>query len=81
MKYQQAWQSFGKCWDNIEFILKLKFNHFQIDIRCQVLDSLHLQAEAKKAPGKDGDKGELEEKSEEQKEDQYEPIRLSVRDV
>lgn len=47
----------------------------------QLLHSLCLQAEAKKAAGKDDDKGELEEKWEEQKEDQCEPIRLSVRDV
>ena len=47
----------------------------------QLLDSLCLQAEPKKAAGKDDDKGEPEEKWEEQKEDQCEPIILSVRDV
>lgn len=47
----------------------------------QLLDSLCLQAEPKKAAGKDDDKGEPEEKWEEQKEDQCEPMRLSVRDV
>jgi len=47
----------------------------------QLLHSLCLQAEPKKAAGKDDDKGEVEEKWEEQKEDQFEPIRLSVRDV
>ena len=28
MKYQQAWQSFGKCWHNIEFILKAEVQSF-----------------------------------------------------